>query len=100
MLVQFSIYPLQTGHLSKDIAQVVEILEAAGLDYRLGPLSTSVEGEWDQVLPAIRRCHEAVAQNHARVLTTIMIDDRGQQSHHLTEVISRVERQLGRRVKH
>jgi uncharacterized protein (TIGR00106 family) len=100
MLVQFSIYPMQADHLSKDIARVIETLEATGLDYRLGPMSTAVEGNWDQVLAAIRRCHEAVAQNHDRVITTIVIDDRKHQPHHLAEMVASVEQQLGRQVKH
>jgi uncharacterized protein (TIGR00106 family) len=100
MLVQFSINPMQTEHLSKDVAKVIETLESTGLDYRLGPMSTAVEGDWDQVLAAIRRCHEAVTQNRDRVITTIVIDDRKNQPHHLAEMISSVEQQLGRRAKH
>jgi uncharacterized protein (TIGR00106 family) len=100
MLVQFSIHPMQAEHLSKDVAKVIETLESTGLDYRLGPLSTAVEGEWDQVLAAIRRCHEAVAQSRDRVITTIVIDDRKDHPHHLAEMISSVEQQLGRRAKH
>jgi uncharacterized protein (TIGR00106 family) len=100
MLVQFSIYPMQAEHLSKDLARVIESLEATGLDYRLGPMSTAVEGDWDRVLAAIRRCHEAVAQSHDRVITTIVIDERKHQPHHLAEMVASVEQQLGRQVKH
>jgi len=100
MLVQFSIYPMQSEHLSKDIARVIETLEATGLDYRLGPMSTAVEGDWDQVLAAIRSCHEAVARNHDRVITTVVIDDRKHQPHHLADMIASVEQQLGRQVRH
>jgi uncharacterized protein (TIGR00106 family) len=97
MLAEFSIYPLQTEHLSKDVAKVIETLENTGLDYRLGPMSTAVEGDWNQVLAAIRRCHEAVTQNHDRVITTIVIDDRKTKPHHLSEMITRVEEELARR---
>lgn len=100
MLAQFSIYPLQTQHLSKDVAKVIETLEGTGLPYHLGPLSTAVEGNWEQVLEAIRRCHQVVARNHDRVLTTITIDDRKDQPHHLAEMIASVEHQLGHTVKH
>jgi uncharacterized protein (TIGR00106 family) len=73
--------------------------KAQGLDYRLGPLSTAVEGNWDQVLGAVRRCHEAVAQVHDRVVTSILIDDRKTQSHYLREMITSVEQQLGHTTK-
>jgi uncharacterized protein (TIGR00106 family) len=100
MLAQFSIYPMQTEHMSKDVATVIETLESTGLDYHLGPMSTAVEGGWEQVLAAIQRCHQAVAKDHARVITTIVIDDRKHQPHHLAEMVSSVEQQLGRRAKH
>lgn len=100
MLAEFSIYPLKTEHLSKDVAKVIETLEGTGLSYHLGPMSTAIEGNWEEVMAAIRRCHEAVTQNHGRVITTIVIDDRKNEPHHLSEMISRVEQQLGHQARH
>jgi uncharacterized protein (TIGR00106 family) len=100
MLAEFSINPLQTEHMSKDVAKVIETLKSTGLHYHLGPMSTAVEGNWEQVMEAIRRCHQVVALNHDRVVTTIMIDDRKNQPHHLAEMVARVEQQLGRRAEH
>jgi uncharacterized protein (TIGR00106 family) len=100
MLAQFSIYPMQTEHMSRDVAKVVETLEGTGLNYHLGPMSTAVEGNWEQVLSAIQCCHQAVAKDHSRVITTIVIDDRKNQPHHLAEMISSVEYHLGHRAKH
>ncbi len=94
MLVEFSIYPLFKEHMSKDVAKVIETLQQTGLPYRLGPMSTSVEGDWDQVMEAIRRCHQLVALDCDRVLTIITIDDRKNQPHHLSDMISSVEQQL------
>lgn len=96
MLAEFSIYPMDTGHMSKDVAKVIEVLQVTGLDYRLGPMSTSVEGELEQVLVAIRRCHQAVAKDHDRVITTLVLDDRKDQPHRLGEMVASVERHLGR----
>ena len=100
MLAEFSIYPLQTEHMSKDVAKVIETLESSGLQYHLGPMSTAVEGDWEQVMEAIRRCHQVVALNHDRVVTAIMIDDRKNHAHHLADMVGSVEQQLGRRVDH
>lgn len=99
MLAEFAIYPTDETHMSRDVAKTVEILEEAGLDYRLGPTSTSVEGEWEPVASAIGRCHQAAIQNHARVITTITIDDRKHQAHHLDEMVAAVERHLGHAAK-
>jgi uncharacterized protein YqgV (UPF0045/DUF77 family) len=45
-------------------------------------MGTCVEGDLEQVLAAIRQCHQAVAGNHERIITTIVIDDRKNQPHH------------------
>jgi uncharacterized protein (TIGR00106 family) len=76
MLAEFSINPMNTEHMSRDVARVIETLQATGLEFRLGPMGTCVEGDLERVLTAIRRCHQTVAGNHERVITTIVIDDR------------------------
>jgi uncharacterized protein (TIGR00106 family) len=96
MLAEFSINPMNTEHMSRDVARVIETLQAMGLEYRLGPMGTCVEGDLEQVLAAIRRCHQAVAGNHERVITTILIDDRKNQPHRLSDMVASVEQQLGR----
>jgi uncharacterized protein (TIGR00106 family) len=99
MLVQFTVYPTDETHMSRDIALVMEILERAGVEYRLGPMATAVEGTWDQVMPAIHRCHQVMREHHSRVITTITIDDRAEQPHHLDDMVSVVEKHLGHAAK-
>ena len=99
MLAQFMVHPSDGVHFSRDVALMVEILESAGVEYRLGPLATAVEGNWEQVMPAIRRCHEAMREHHPRVITTITIDDRAEQPHHLDEMVAAVEEHLGHAAK-
>jgi uncharacterized protein YqgV (UPF0045/DUF77 family) len=51
-------------------------------------------------MSAIRRCHETVGAGHGRVITTITIDDRKAQPHHLDEMARAVEHHLGHKVKY
>jgi uncharacterized protein (TIGR00106 family) len=95
VLVQFTIYPMDGTHMSKAVAAIVNVLDEAGVDYRLGPMGTAVEGSWDKVLPAIHQCHELMREMHPRVITTITIDDRKEHPHHLDEMVSVVEQRLG-----
>ncbi|MEX0979302.1 MAG: MTH1187 family thiamine-binding protein [Pirellulales bacterium] len=95
MLVEFSIYPLGgTRHLSKDIAHVIQTLGESGLHFELGPLSTAIEGDWDQVLAAIHKCHRKMVEAHDRVITTITIDECKSGQHRLSEMVESVKRQL------
>lgn len=99
MLAEFSVIPLQTDDLSRDVARVIDVLERCEVDFHAGPMNTALQGNWDQALGAIQRCHQAVSEHHNRVITTIIIDDRIDQPHNLTEMISAVEQRLGHKVK-
>jgi uncharacterized protein (TIGR00106 family) len=95
MLAEFSTYPLgETHHLSKDVALMVEVLRATGLHFELGPLSTAIEGDWDEVMHAIRDCHCKMTEKHDRVITRITIDDRRSGQHHLGEMVEAVKKTL------
>jgi uncharacterized protein YqgV (UPF0045/DUF77 family) len=43
MLAGFAVHPMDETHLSKDVAQMMEILEDEGVTYCLSPLGTGVE---------------------------------------------------------
>jgi uncharacterized protein (TIGR00106 family) len=97
MIVEFSINPMDSTHISKDLAFLVEILEESGLSYRLGPMGTCVEGDWDQVMDTVRRCHLAMAGRHERVVTNIFIDDRKSHPHAMADMVKSVEEHLSSR---
>jgi uncharacterized protein (TIGR00106 family) len=92
MLVEFAITPLNTVHTSREIAKVVEILKSSGLFFQVGPMGTCIEGDWDPVFAVIRRCHQAVAKDHERVMTSITIDDRKHYHHPLAEIVESVSK--------
>jgi uncharacterized protein (TIGR00106 family) len=97
MIVEFSINPMDSTHISRDLAYLVEILEGSGLSYRLGPMGTCAEGEWDRVMDVIHRCHRAMAGRHERVMTSILIDDRKGHPHKLADMVRSVEEHLSSR---
>ncbi len=98
MLAEFSINPMNTEPRSRDVARVIEELQASGLEYRLGPTGTCVEGGLDEVLAAIRHCHQAVAANHEHVITTVVLNDRRTRPHHLVDMVTGVGQQPGDRM--
>ena len=77
MVVSFSIVPIGAGQeLKEQLSEVIRVVDESGLPYRLTAMGTEVEGEWDDVLPVIRRAHETGRRFTGRVLTHIAIDDR------------------------
>jgi len=92
MLASFSVVPVGFGEELKEyVADIVRIITASGLDYRLGAMETTVEGEPDRVWDLIRRCHERMRARMPRVLTHIAIDDRKDAVGRLTGKVKDVE---------
>ena len=78
MLAELEILPIGTGSASVSdiLAEVAKLIDQSRLDYRVGPMGTVIEGDWDQLMLLAKRCHQAVLQSTSRVMTTIRIDDR------------------------
>jgi uncharacterized protein (TIGR00106 family) len=78
VIADFCLVPLGVGvSLSPYIAACERVLKEAGLEIRLHAYGTNIEGEWDAVFAAIRRCHEVVHEMGApRISTTLKIGTR------------------------
>lgn len=96
-MMEISIVPIGTGtpSLSAYVAGVVRVLQAAGLEYELGPMGTVVVGEVEQLLAVARQMHEApFAMGALRVATTIKLDDRRDQELTIAGKVRAVEERL------
>ncbi|MEF8832116.1 MAG: MTH1187 family thiamine-binding protein [Candidatus Thermoplasmatota archaeon] len=99
MLAEFSIIPLDKGvSLSEYVSEIVDMVDKSGLDYKLTPMGTVVEGDWDEVMDLISKCHEQMRKYSERVETKIIIDDRKGADNRLTGKIDSVEKKLGKEV--
>jgi uncharacterized protein (TIGR00106 family) len=100
MLVELSINPLGRGtHISADLAAVLKLIDDSGLRYILTPFGTCIEGEWNEVMDLVRRCHELARKTSTHVMTTIRIEDEEGATDKLSENISSVERAAGRELR-
>lgn len=76
MMVLVSILPVsEESHLAEPISKAIKIIHESGLDYKLTPMATLIRGEWQEVMPVLKKCHEAVREDFDRVITQIKIDD-------------------------
>ena len=96
VIVDFCIVPLGVGvSLSTYVAACERVLEAAGLETRLHANGTNIEGDWDEVFAAIKRCHEAVHEMGApRITATIKLGTRTDRSQSLDDKVRSVEEKL------
>ena len=93
VLADISIIPLGAGDsLSPYIAACQRVFTEAGLEPRLHAFGTNVEGEWTQVMDAVRRCHEIVhGMGAPRVTATVKLSTRVDRDQTLTEKIESVQ---------
>ncbi|MHC4266880.1 MAG: MTH1187 family thiamine-binding protein [Planctomycetota bacterium] len=100
MIVNFSIVPIgKESSLSAQVAEILEIVSESGIDYKLHSMGTILEGEWDNIMKLIKKCHKIILKDSDRVLTTITIDDRKGRTGRINGKVKSVERKLGKKLK-
>jgi uncharacterized protein (TIGR00106 family) len=96
VLADISIVPLGVGlSLSSYIAECERIFQSAGLKTALHAYGTNVEGEWDDVFGAVKRCHEALhAMGAPRISTNMRVGTRTDRAQNLEEKVRSVQDKL------
>ncbi len=99
VIVDLCVVPIGAGvSLSPYVAACEKVLSEAGLKAVLHANGTNIEGEWEQVFAAVRRCHEVVHQMGApRVFTTMHLGTRTDRAQTMDEKTRSVEAQLASR---
>jgi uncharacterized protein (TIGR00106 family) len=92
VLIDFSIFPLDKGvSLSPYVARALTIISDSGLPYMLGPMGTTVEGEWEELLTIVSRCFKDLKKDCGRINMTIKVDYRKSGSNRIDEKVKSVE---------
>ncbi len=100
MLAEFSIVPIGSGSSVSDrVSKVLDIIDKSGMPYRLNPMGTVVEGEWEEVMTLVKKCRDELMKNEDRVLISIKIDDRKGSRNRIEAKIDSIEKRLGRTLK-
>ena len=96
VIVDVSVVPIGVGvSLSSYVAACERVFTEAGLETQLHANGTNVQGEWDDVFGAIKRCHEVLHQMGApRIATTIRLGTRTDREQTMSDKIASVEAKL------
>ena len=98
VIVDLCVVPLGVGVSVSDYVVACErILREAKLNTQLHAYGTNVEGEWEDVFAAIKRCHETVhAMGAARISTVIKLGTRVDRDQTMEDKVRSVETKLRR----
>ena len=99
VIIDLCIVPIGAGiSLSSYVAACEKVLAEAGLKTALRANGTNIEGEWDTVLKAVKRCHEVVHEMGAPRISTFMhLGTRTDRKQTMEDKVKSVEAKLADR---
>jgi uncharacterized protein (TIGR00106 family) len=100
VLLEFSMSPLGKGEsVGKYVARSLDIVDRAGVKYRLNPMGTVMEGDWDQIFGIVKQCFEVMKKDCNRISVSIKVDYRKGHRGRLDGKVASVEKRLKRKLK-
>lgn len=92
VIMDLCIVPMGVGvSVSEYIAACHKVLQKTGLKTQLHAYGTNIEGDWDEVMAAVKDCHQAVHGLGApRITTTIKLGTRVDRPQTMEEKIASV----------
>src|SRR5437879_7629467 len=100
VLLEFSMSPLGRGEsVGKYVARSLEIVDKSGVDYRLNPMGTVLEGDWDDVFGVVTQCFERMRKDCNRISCSIKVDYRKGEKGRLSGKEMSVEKRQERKVE-
>ena len=92
VLADLCVVPMGVGvSVSKYVKACQQVLEEAGLSHTLHAYGTNIEGEWDTVFAAVKRCHEVVHEMGApRITSTLKFGTRTDREQTMVDKINAV----------
>jgi uncharacterized protein (TIGR00106 family) len=96
VIVDLCVIPIGTGvSLSAYVAACEKVLTDAGLKIQLHANGTNIEGEWEEVFAAIRRCHEVLHEMGVpRISTAIKVGTRTDRHQTMEDKVRSVQLKL------
>jgi len=95
VLAELSIFPMDKGEsLAPYVARAVTIIKGSGLTYQFGPMSTVIEGSWEQVMDVVHRCQQDLAADCDRILVYLRLDCRRNREDAIRSKVRSVESRL------
>jgi len=96
VIVDLCVVPIGVGvSVSPYVAKCEKILSDAGLKTILHSYGTNIEGEWDEVFAAIKKCHEELHKMGVpRISTSIRLGTRTDRDQTMEDKIKSVQQKL------
>lgn len=84
--------------LAPYVARILDIIDRSGVTYRLTPMGTILEGDFDAVMRVVADCFHALEPDCPRIGMNLKMDYRAGTTSRLQSKVDAVERHLGRKL--
>lgn len=97
VILDLCVVPLGVGvSVSQYVVACEEIIQKAGLKSSLHAYGTNIEGEWDDVMAVVKKCHEKIHEMGApRITTTIKLGTRVDRPQTMEDKVKSVMEKMG-----
>ncbi len=97
VLLEFSMSPFDKGEsLSAYVSRSLEIIDKSGIDYKLNPMGTVLEGSFEEVMKVVADCFNKMKSDCNRITLSIKMDYRKGATGRLKKKIQSIENKLGK----
>lgn len=99
VLLEFSMSPTDKGEsLSSYVAKILNYIDESGVKYKLTPMGTILEGEWDDVMGVVTGCFKLMQEDSRRISVNLKVDYRAGSESRLKSKIDKVEKILNKKL--
>ena len=96
VIADLCVVPVGVGvSVSKYVVACERVLSEAGLKTQLHAYGTNIEGDWEAVFAAVKRCHEVIHEMGApRISTTLRLGTRTDRPQTMEDKLRSVREQM------
>ncbi len=99
VLLEFSMSPFGKGEsLCPYVSRILDVVDKSGVTYKLTPMGTILEGEWEDVMLVVTNCFKELEKDCNRISTNIRIDYRKGTSSRMQQKINSIETKLNKKL--
>lgn len=100
VLAEFAMFPTDKGEsVSQFVAEILNIIDLSEVHYRLTPMGTILEGEWEEVFDVIGRCFHHLKEESSRISVNIKVDYRAGELSRIESKTEKVAKLLGKKLR-
>jgi uncharacterized protein (TIGR00106 family) len=95
-MIDLCVIPIGVGvSVSEYVTACQRVLEEAGLEHQMHAYGTNIEGDWDDVMAAVKRCHEVVHEMGApRISSSMRLGTRTDREQSIEDKVQSVRAKL------